>query len=98
MEVALSALRFASDHDVIISLASDGRDNTEFAGGICDIITKRKAIQFGLDPRDFLDRNDSYNFFVKTGITKSLISCLLSPFLIEPGPAGVMVFLKGELF
>ncbi|MEW6617137.1 MAG: DUF4147 domain-containing protein [Patescibacteria group bacterium] len=67
MEVALSALRFASDHDVIISLASDGRDNTEFAGGICDIITKQKAIRFGLNPREYLDRNDSYNFFVKTG-------------------------------
>jgi len=67
MEVALSALRFASDHDVIISLASDGRDNTEFAGGICDIITKQKAIRFGLNPREYLDRNDSYNFFLKTG-------------------------------
>ncbi len=67
MEVALSALRFASDNDVIISLASDGRDNTEFAGGICDIITKQKAVRFGLNPRDYLDRNDSYSFFVKTG-------------------------------
>ncbi len=67
MEVALSALRFASEHDVIVSLASDGRDNTEFAGGICDIITKQKAIRFGLDPRDFLNRNDSYSFFSKTG-------------------------------
>jgi glycerate-2-kinase len=67
MEVALSALRFISDNDVIISLASDGRDNTEFAGGICDIITKQKAIRFGLDPRDFLNRNDSYSFFTKTG-------------------------------
>jgi len=66
-EVSLSALRFASDHDVIISLASDGRDNTEFAGGICDIITKQKAIRFGLNPREYLDRNDSFNFFVKTG-------------------------------
>lgn len=67
MEVGLSALRFASDRDVIISLASDGRDNTEFAGGICDIITKQKAIRFGLNPREYLDRNDSYNFFLKTG-------------------------------
>ncbi len=67
MEVALSALRYISDVDVIVSIASDGKDNTEFAGGICDIITKQKATRFGLDAVDYLNRNDSYHFFEKTG-------------------------------
>ena len=40
MELALSALRFLKDDELILALASDGRDNTDFAGAICDKITR----------------------------------------------------------
>lgn len=67
LELALSALRFVGDNDLIISLASDGRDNTEYAGAICDRITREKAEKLGVRPREWLDRNDSFHFFEKTG-------------------------------
>lgn len=66
-ELVLSALRFIENGEAIISLASDGRDNTEMAGAICDIITKVKAKNLGLDIEKYLSNNDSYNFFAKTG-------------------------------
>lgn len=67
LELALSALRYIDDDDIVISFASDGRDNTEFAGAICDIITKKKAEELQLEPEKYLERNDSFHFFEKTG-------------------------------
>lgn len=66
-EVALSALRFADDRDMVISVASDGIDNTEFAGGICDIITKKHAVEKNIDVSEYLNNNDSFGFFSRTG-------------------------------
>jgi len=65
-ELALSALRFVKDDELILTLASDGRDNTEAAGAICDIISKTRAAEKGLDPEEYLERNDSFNFFERT--------------------------------
>ncbi|MHC4397696.1 MAG: glycerate kinase type-2 family protein, partial [Planctomycetota bacterium] len=65
-ELALSALKFTNDKDLIISLASDGHDNTDSAGAICDIITKRNAKKLKLDIDKYLNDNDSYHFFKKT--------------------------------
>lgn len=67
LELALSALRFIDEKDLVISFASDGKDNTEFAGGICDIITKKKAEKLQLDIDKYLEGNDSFHFFEKTG-------------------------------
>jgi hydroxypyruvate reductase len=67
LELALSALRAIPREGLIISLASDGKDNTAYAGGICDIITKDKAIVLGLSFDDYLKKNNSFNFFRKTG-------------------------------
>ena len=50
-----------------MSVASDGRDNTEAAGAIGDILTIKKAKNLNIDSREFLDKNDSFNFFKKTG-------------------------------
>ena len=38
--------RFLKDDELILALVSDGRDNTDFAGAICDKITRKakKAI------------------------------------------------------
>ncbi|MCL4406166.1 MAG: DUF4147 domain-containing protein [Patescibacteria group bacterium] len=66
-ELALSALRFIEEGELILALASDGKDNTESAGAICDIIVKSRAAEKGLNLEEYLDRNDSFGFFVKTG-------------------------------
>ena len=49
------------------SFASDGYDNTNFAGALTDEISLRKAVALKLSPVKYLRRNDSYNFFKKTG-------------------------------
>jgi len=51
---------------IIISLASDGWDNTEFAGAIGDYLTLGKAKKLNLDLDKFLQNNDSFHFFQKT--------------------------------
>lgn len=50
---------------LIISINSDGWDNTEFAGGIGDEIVIKKAQEMGLDIDEFLKNNDSFSFFEK---------------------------------
>ena len=50
-----------------MAFASDGRDNTDAAGAICDTMIKERAARMGLDPNVFLENNDSYSFFEKTG-------------------------------
>lgn len=67
MELALSALNDAKKDEILIPFASDGRDNSDIAGGICDIITGKMASQMKLKPETYLNQNDSYNFFKKTG-------------------------------
>lgn len=82
-EIALAALSFIGADELIAPMASDGRDNTDFAGAICDIITKRRAEERGLKAEEFLSQNDSYNFFsqtgdfIKTGSTGSNVSDLI---------------------
>jgi len=66
-EMSLSGLRYIKDNQLLISVASDGRDNSENAGGICDIITKEKAKKLNLDIEKYLKNNNSYEFFDKTG-------------------------------
>ena len=66
-EVALSALRTIAAGELVAAIASDGRDNTEFAGALCDIISREKAAGAGLDPGKFLAANDSFHFWEPTG-------------------------------
>ncbi|TSC82557.1 MAG: Uncharacterized protein G01um101420_224 [Parcubacteria group bacterium Gr01-1014_20] len=67
LELALSALRFIKPEQIIVTIASDGQDNSDFAGGICDIITREKATSAGLVFQKYLGDNESYAFFEKTG-------------------------------
>ncbi|TSA45504.1 DUF4147 domain-containing protein, partial [bacterium] len=67
LEVVLGALGKIGENELILSLASDGRDNTDFAGALCDKITSEKAAKLGLKPEEFLKNNDSYSFFQKVG-------------------------------
>jgi glycerate 2-kinase len=60
----------------ILSGGTDGEDGpTDAAGAILDEAVVAQMLQHGLDPRDYLCRNDAYHFFqplgglIKTGPT-----------------------------
>jgi glycerate 2-kinase len=82
-ELSLAALQELEDDELIVSLASDGHDNTDFAGGIADKYTRGKAEDAGLKPEAYLYTNDSYSFFhtlqqgIKTGYTGANVSDLV---------------------
>jgi hydroxypyruvate reductase len=53
---------------VIMSLNTDGTDGpTDAAGAFCDGKTVKKAQKMNLDSKKYLENNDSYHFFEKTG-------------------------------
>ena len=66
-EVVLGALGNLDYKTAICSFDSDGWDNSPFAGAIGDINTINKAKEVNLDPQDFLNSNNSLEFFQKTG-------------------------------
>ena len=67
MELAISALNHLGENSLILPFASDGIDNTELAGAICDKITLAKVSKLGIKPLNYLVENNSYFFFKKTG-------------------------------
>jgi glycerate 2-kinase len=84
-EVALGAVRdMAGLKDmVLITLATDGGDGpTDAAGAVVTGETFERANRYGLDPAEFLARNDSYHFFerlgdlIKTGPTQTNVNDL----------------------
>lgn len=83
LEFALSALRLMQSGEVVMAVASDGRDNSDFAGAICDTITKEKAATKNLDLETYLNENNEYPFFeaigdyLMTGDTGSNVSDLV---------------------
>ncbi len=66
-EASLSALINLPENTIALFIASDGWDNSEAAGGIADSETKKHVEEKGINPQDFLDRNDSYTFFQASG-------------------------------
>lgn len=91
-ELALAAVPHLAGlfNTVFIALATDGEDGpTNAAGAVVTGETLSRAIKIGLDPADFLVRNDAYHFF------KALDDLLI------PGPTGtnvcdlVFIFNKG---
>lgn len=66
-ELVLAALSHLDQRTLVASLASDGVDNSDHAGGLCDTITKHRAAELDLDPDFFLNSNNSYDFFRQTG-------------------------------
>ncbi len=55
-------------HVVVLSGGTDGTDGpTDAAGAIADGETMARARAQGLDPADYLRRNDSYSFFERLG-------------------------------
>ena len=67
LQLCASALRFVADGEEILSFASDGRDHGAFAGAICDTMTKRAAMDAGIDPEVFRAANNTYKLFEKIG-------------------------------
>ena len=63
LELALAALPAVADDELVLTLASDGRDNGYLAGAIADAVTAREAQRRDVDPATFLRANDSYGFF-----------------------------------
>lgn len=68
--------RGAEDDVVILSAGTDGEDGpTDAAGAFVDAEIIAEAVRRGLDPADYLRRNDAYHFFeplgglIKTGPT-----------------------------
>ena len=64
-ELVLGALPYIKDDRVVASIASDGWDNTESAGALADREMQKKAEELGLHPEDFLEKNNSYDFWQK---------------------------------
>lgn len=65
-------------HCVVLSAGTDGTDGpTDAAGALADVTTLNRARHNELDPAEYLDNNDSYNFFdglndlYKTGPTNT---------------------------
>jgi len=55
------------DDELLLSLASDGRDNTECAGAIADFLGQEHAAKQHLNVEEYLEENKSFSFFEKTG-------------------------------
>lgn len=77
----MAAIELAGVRNVLaLSVGTDGTDGpTDAAGAIATGDTLGRAKQFGMDARDYLDRNDSYPFFEKLGD------------LVKTGPTGTNV-------
>lgn len=70
-ELTLSAISHLDDTSLLLSVASDGRDNTDFAGGVADVVTRTRAEEQGCSVQTYLDANDSFSFFhtLQQGVT-----------------------------
>lgn len=66
-ELVLGCLEYLTHNTTILSFASDGWDNCEFAGAIADHGTLVKAQRENISPKAFLQNNDSFHFFQKIG-------------------------------
>jgi glycerate 2-kinase len=81
-ELALAAVPALAEFPgvMLVTLATDGEDGpTDAAGAVVTGDTFRRARSPGLDPLEYLERNDSYSFFDALGD------------LLKPGPTGTNV-------
>lgn len=83
-ELVLATLPYISPNITIASFASDGWDNTEFAGAIGDTLTIQKAKDLDINPKDFLEHNASFSFFekIKDGIVTGRLPSNISDLMV----------------
>lgn len=80
--LALAALSSISENQVLITLASDGHDNSDSAGAIVDSSTQLRSNTLNLSPGSYLQNSDSFTFFeeigdsIQTGLTGSNVADL----------------------
>jgi len=67
LQLGLSCLRYLNDDEIVVTVATDGRDNGEFGGAVCDMITKKAIEDADLSLTDYIKNNDSYSLFEKVG-------------------------------
>ncbi|OGH24157.1 MAG: hypothetical protein A3B47_04800 [Candidatus Levybacteria bacterium RIFCSPLOWO2_01_FULL_39_24] len=66
-EVVLAVLPILDEKTTIVSFDSDGWDNSPFAGAVGDFLTIQKTKELDINPETFLQENNSFLFFEKTG-------------------------------
>lgn len=66
-ELVLGGLSHLSPHTLLVAAASDGWDNSDAAGAMGDEEFLKRAQELSLNPNDFLNNNDSYEFFSRAG-------------------------------
>lgn len=66
-ELVLAALEYLSNDTLIASFDSDGWDNSPLCGEIGDSETLEKAKKLNLNIQEYLENNNTYPFFQKTG-------------------------------
>lgn len=76
LTIALAALPLVMAGEMVSAIASDGQDNTAYAGALADTELLNSARAKGLAPADYLARSDSFGFFNKLG------------YHIDTGPTG----------
>lgn len=82
--VVLSSLYGILQNTIIASFDTDGWDNTSFAGAIGDVHTLEKAKKLGINPQEFLEKDDSFVFFknVQDGIITDRLPSNVSDLII----------------
>lgn len=74
-EIALSALLHIDDNEIVVACASDGIDNTPYAGAIADHLSKKELHASGMDANKALNENNSHivwkniGSYIDTGYT-----------------------------
>ncbi len=63
--MSLLALRYITNDQLFVALASDGQDNGDVAGAIADGQTMTHVKELGLDIDDTIERTDALRFFQK---------------------------------
>lgn len=82
-EMALAVLEEIHDDELILPFASDGHDNTDYAGAIGDSLSLAHAQEKNLSVKECLDAHRSNDFFsttgdlLRTGYTGSNVSDLI---------------------
>ena len=65
--MVLNSLAFIKDQTISATFDSDGWGFYELAGAIADSETLKKVKEIGIDVNEFLNNDNSYAFFEKTG-------------------------------